>query len=187
MQTRYYVVLAGAFFSALSAKALATPAADGWQKLAKNQNAAARASFLAALKQDPANTDAICGLAIVSRMEDASTSELRSWRSMYHAAPASRQALAWWPEAVEQARKTAAWDLLDEAARDILAAKGVSQELAASARLALADLLDRAGRHAEADAAWSRMGFDTEVAHLRPLRQRLAIRPGQGVRPGASR
>jgi tetratricopeptide (TPR) repeat protein/transglutaminase-like putative cysteine protease len=143
----------------VAVQAVASPASDGWQKLARNQNAEAAAAFRSALKANASDADALRGLAILSGMENADARALEQWASFCHAAPASWQAAAWWPEVVQDARETGRWTLLDAAARDIVAARGVAPEMTASARLALADAADRAGRAADAEAQWSRMGF----------------------------
>src|SRR5258708_4690885 len=101
-----------------SAEAAASPAADGWEKLWRNQDAAARAAFRAALKQNPADSEALRGLGLLSLQEDAAVAALQSWRPLYRLAPSQRSTVACWPRVVDLARETGRWALLEGAARD---------------------------------------------------------------------
>src|SRR5438067_2011789 len=86
--------------------ATAAPAADGWQRLRQNQNVEASAAFRAALKQDPADPDALRGLGLLALQEDSAGVALQAWRRLYQQAPSHWAAVAYWPRMVELARQT---------------------------------------------------------------------------------
>jgi len=137
----------------------AAPADAGWRQFQQNRNAAARTTFQAVLKQNPNDLDALRGLGLVQQQEDNEVAALAAWRQLYRVAPAHWAAAAYWPQVSELAQETGRWDLLEAAARDILAAKGVLPALRASARLALAQAMDRKGRAGEAGQQWAALGY----------------------------
>jgi transglutaminase-like putative cysteine protease/tetratricopeptide (TPR) repeat protein len=137
----------------------APSAADGWQKLWRNQNPEARAAFRAVLKQNPSDPQALRGLGLLNLQEDAEVAALQAWRPIYRLTPAHWSATAYWPQLVTLTRRTGRWALLEGAARDVLAAQSAEPSLRASARLALADLAYRAGKLAEAETHWAAMGY----------------------------
>jgi len=148
---------------ALLLACLALPAAAaesaGWRLIQQNHNGAARAAFQAALKQNPADADALRGLGQVEQLENNEAVALKAWRPLYRLAPAQWAASAYWPQVTDLAQDTGRWDLLEGAARDILAARDSPPALRASARLALAQAADRAGRTAEAAKTWDSLGY----------------------------
>src|SRR5690349_3870645 len=97
--------------------------AGGWQALLRNRNGEARTAFRSALQQNPSDPGALRGMAVLNAQEDRMVAELQAWRTYYHVASAGWQAAAWWPEVVDTAQRTGQWDLLEGAARDILATK----------------------------------------------------------------
>lgn len=149
----------------LALPAAATPPAappaesPGWRLLRQNHDGAARTAFQAALKQNPADAEASRGLGQVEQLENNEAAALRAWRPLYHIAPGQWAATAYWPQVTGLAQDTGRWDLLEGAARDILAAKDAPPALRASARLALAQSADRAGRMAEAARTWDVLGY----------------------------
>jgi tetratricopeptide (TPR) repeat protein len=171
---RWYCLLMAAPLVA-GAAAGASPAAGGWQQLWSNKNAAARASFRAALKQDPADLEALQGLGLVEYQEESAAAALQTWRSLYRVAShrASAADNRWmeadWPRVVELAQETGQWALLEGAARDVLAARGAPVPLRASARLALAEIAYRAGRPAAAEPQWAALGYVREWRVIGPF------------------
>src|SRR5438105_3813618 len=96
-----------------SAGAAVSPAADGWEKLWRNQDAAARAAFRAALKQNPADAEALRGLGLLDFQEEAAVAALQDWRPLYRLAPSQRSTVACWPRVVDLAQETGRWALLE--------------------------------------------------------------------------
>jgi tetratricopeptide (TPR) repeat protein/transglutaminase-like putative cysteine protease len=145
---------------AVMAGSLTTASAQtGWTLLAQNKHGAALTAFRAELARNPADTEALRGTVQVALMEDREHDALAALRSLYHLTPAGWAASGYWPQFVELARKNGQWDLLEGAARDILAAKTASTSLRASARLALAEAAARAGHPAVAAPLWSTPGY----------------------------
>ena len=137
----------------------AAPATPGWTALAQNRDADARTAFRAALRQNPADADALCGLALAEQEGDDEVGAALTLRRLYAAAPASPQAAALWPQCLTLSEETGRWDLLQGAAASVLAAKNTPPFLRASARLALAQADSRLGRKAEAARQWGTLGF----------------------------
>jgi len=108
-------------------------------------------------KQPAART--LLGAALIRTREDATAEAVNAWRAYYLAAPTSWAASAYWPDFVQVARDTGRWSALEDAAHAILAAKGAPLELRTSARLVLADALDRAGKPADADRGRAALGY----------------------------
>ncbi len=135
----------------------ATP--PGWAALAQNRDADAGAAFRAALHQNPADADALCGLALVQQEGDDEAGAALTLRRLYAAAPASPQAAALWPQLLTLTEETGRWDLLQGAAADVLAAHSSPPFLKASARLALAQAASRLGLKADAARQWAALGF----------------------------
>lgn len=156
---------------ALSAAASAAPPA-AWQQLWANDPARARAAFRAAVKANPRDAEAFRALGILSLQEDAGGAAMQAWRELYRIAPGDWSAAAYWPRFVDLAESTGRWTLLDAAAQDILKSTSASSSLRASARLALAEAADRAGKLAEADRQRAGLGY---------IRQWRAIGPFDNV------
>src|SRR5947209_8195115 len=110
--------LLAALWLSLCGAASASPAADGWQKLWGNQNAAARAAFRAALRAAPSDPEALRGLGLLDLEDDAYAAALQAWRPLYRLAPGHWSATAYWPRLVELAQRAGRWALLEGAARD---------------------------------------------------------------------
>ncbi|MBI3946160.1 MAG: DUF3857 domain-containing protein [Armatimonadetes bacterium] len=156
----HWRLLAAALLCALPWRAAAaSPVSDGWQRLWKNDNPGARAAFQAALKQNPADLDALRGLATLHAQADAPGAALDAWARLYRAAPAHWSVLAYWPWVLDAAYRTGRWATLNGMARAVLAAPQAPPELRASARLVLADAADGAGKPAEADRQRAALGF----------------------------
>ena len=131
----------------------------GWTALAQNRNPAAQAAFRAALKSNPSDADALCGLALVQQAEDDEAGGVQTLRRLYAAAPASPQAAALWPQLVTLTDETGRQDLLQSAAADLPALQTAPPFLRASAQLALAQSASRRGLAAEAARQWNALGF----------------------------
>lgn len=156
IRTLFYCLLV----TTISQQVTAAPStADGWKLLWQNQNVAARATFRAALKQNPADTDALRGLGLLAAQEDDSMGALQAWSRMIRQSPAHWSTLAYWATFVSLAEETGRYALLEQAAQDILKSRHTSSELRASARLVLADAADRAGSPAAAEKQWAALGF----------------------------
>jgi tetratricopeptide (TPR) repeat protein/transglutaminase-like putative cysteine protease len=138
--------------------ACAQSAADGLKALENNDNVKARAAFQAALHRNPADGEAMLGLARVDALEDRVTSAMKGWRDYYRVAPASWQAAIGWRRFAEGTLYTGQFALLADAARDVLAAKGAPAQLRDLARFAIARVDAIYGKQAEADAIWTQLG-----------------------------
>ncbi len=144
-------VVAGSFTAA--------SAQTGWELLAQNKHGAALTAFRAQIARNPADAEALGGLVQLAQMEDRERDALLALRSLYHLTPSHWSAAAYWPQFVELTRDNGRWDLLEGAARDILAAKTAPLSLQTSARLALAESAARAGHPAVAAPLWSASGY----------------------------
>ena len=140
-------------------KATAATAGDGWKDLWKNQDATARSTFRAALKQNPADLEALRGLGTLASQDDDNAGALQAWGRMIQQAPNHWSASAYWAEFVDLTEQSGRYPLLEQAAQAILKASRTSPELRASARLTLADAADRAGSAAGAETQWAALGF----------------------------
>ena len=157
---RFHAVFFCLLIVTTTSKAMAAPvSAEGWKRLWLNQNAAARAAFRAALKQNPADGDALRGLGLLASQEDDNAGALSAWSEMIHQTPERWTTAAYWPEFTLLAEQTGRYALLEQAARDILKSKRTSSAMRASARLALADTADRAGAPALAEKQWAAPGY----------------------------
>jgi tetratricopeptide (TPR) repeat protein len=164
---RLFALLVAALFS--SGIAVASPSADGWGKLWRNENVAARTAFRAAIKRNPSDLQALRGLGVLSLQEEADTAALQAWRPIYRLAPGHWTATAYWPRMVVMAYRTGRWGVLAEASRDILASRNAPPDLRASARLALAAIAFRSGKTAEAETHWTALGMVRQWRAIGPF------------------
>jgi tetratricopeptide (TPR) repeat protein len=138
--------------------AFAQTASEGWNSLQNNDNVKARAAFQAALHRNPADGEALLGLAQVDSLEDRDLVAAKEWRAYYHVAPTSWQAAILWPQFAGYAGMTGQLNLLTEAGRDVLAAKGSPPQLRALAQIAMARAASTQGRTADMEGIFAQLG-----------------------------
>ncbi|HEY3333178.1 MAG TPA: DUF3857 domain-containing protein [Capsulimonadaceae bacterium] len=136
-----------------------SPTSDGWSLLFADKFVEARASFVKAVRANPADVDAYEGLVVLDREEDRTSDCINHALAIYRSDPGCAAVANTWTSFCTAIASSSRYPDLQAACNAILASPKSGANMRAAATLGLSEALERQGRIAEASKLRASLGF----------------------------
>lgn len=147
----------------------AKAATSGWDLLWSNKLGQAKKSFKTEVAQNPKSADGWRGLGWTAYYEDDIDAAVIDWSRAVELAPSDWTSVGIWPLMCRMAESSQHYDAIDSAAKSLVANASAPLYLKASARLILAERVDRTVSFAAGTAARKDIGLITAWTSIGPF------------------